>query len=97
METVKHTPGLLRVEKTEFNINIYQEGNYPIAIMIGNNQKSMDFATFIIHACNSHDALVSALGQLLDRLNYHGSIDPVREEGPIEDARTALTAATKET
>ena len=35
--------------------------------------------------------LYESLGQLLDRLDEHGSIDPVREEGPIEDARNALS------
>lgn len=34
--------------------------------------------------------LKEALSQLLDRLSYHGSIDPIREEGPIEDAKTIL-------
>lgn len=36
------------------------------------------------------DQLAEALSQLLDRLSTHGSIDPVREEGPINDAEIAL-------
>ncbi len=52
-------------------------------------------ASFIVRACNSHDALTEALSQLLDRLDHHGSIDPVREEGPILDARQALNQAKK--
>lgn len=36
--------------------------------------------------------LAEALSQLLARLDTHGSIDPVREEGPIEDARQALSS-----
>ena len=38
------------------------------------------------------DKITEALTQLLDRLDYHGNIDIVREEGPIEDARQALAA-----
>lgn len=37
--------------------------------------------------------LLEALAQLLDRLEYHGSIDLIREEGPIEDARNAVNKA----
>lgn len=37
--------------------------------------------------------LVDALGQLLDRLDHHGVLDIIREEGPIEDAREALERA----
>ena len=39
--------------------------------------------------------LLDALTQLMDRLNTHGSIDAIREEGPIEDARQAIIKATK--
>lgn len=38
--------------------------------------------------------MLEALTQLLDRLTFHGSIDPIREEGPIEDARAAIKSAT---
>ena len=34
--------------------------------------------------------MYEALRMLLDRLDEHGSIDCVREEGPIEDARNAI-------
>ena len=51
---------------------------------------------FLFRAANSHYKLVEALGQLLDRLDEHGTIDHVREEGPIEDARQALAEAEKE-
>ena len=34
--------------------------------------------------------LVETVEQLLDRLAFQGSIDPMREEGPIEDLREAL-------
>lgn len=37
--------------------------------------------------------LLEALEMLLDRLDEHGSIDPVREEGPIEDARNIIARA----
>lgn len=37
--------------------------------------------------------LLAALGQLLDRLDFHGNIDLVREEGPIDDARQAIAKA----
>lgn len=50
-------------------------------------------AELIVKAVNNHQPLIDALGQLLDRLSYHGSIDPVREEGAIEDARNALKSA----
>ena len=39
--------------------------------------------------------LFEALEQLLNRLDYCGCIDPVREEGPIEDARAAIARAKK--
>lgn len=35
--------------------------------------------------------LFEALTQLLSRLDYHGNIDLIREEGPIQDARDAIT------
>ena len=50
-------------------------------------------AEFIVRACNSHYALLEALTQLIDRLDYHGSIDLIREEGPIDDARQAIAQA----
>jgi hypothetical protein len=34
--------------------------------------------------------LMEALSQLIDRLDHHGDIDSVREEGPIDDARAVL-------
>ena len=37
--------------------------------------------------------MYEALTQLLDRLDYHGAIDAIREEGPIEDAKQALAKA----
>jgi len=37
--------------------------------------------------------LMDAVGLLIKRLDLHGSIDRIREEGPIEDARVALAAA----
>jgi len=40
--------------------------------------------------------LFDALGNLLDRLAIYGTIDHVREEGPIEDAKDAITLATAE-
>ena len=36
-------------------------------------------------------ALSDAGGLLLERLTQHGSIDPVREEAPLEDMRNALS------
>ncbi len=51
-------------------------------------------------SCAEYDEMVEerqnlrdALSQLLDRLDHHGSIDPIREEGPIQDARDALEKA----
>ena len=41
---------------------------------------------------STEQLLAEALSQLLDRLTEHGSIDPVREEGPIADAESALAA-----
>lgn len=35
--------------------------------------------------------LIESATMLLDRLDHHGSIDPVREEGPIEDLRRAIS------
>lgn len=35
--------------------------------------------------------LISAAEQLLDRLNYHGSIDLIREEAPIQDLLDAIS------
>ena len=37
--------------------------------------------------------LLEALKMLLDRLDYHGNIDMIREEGPINDARAAIAKA----
>lgn len=37
--------------------------------------------------------LVTYSNLLLDRLRHHGNIDPVREEGPIEDLDHAVTEA----
>ena len=48
---------------------------------------------FIVRACNSHLDLIETGQQLLDRLDEHGSIDPIREEGPIEDFRSAIEQA----
>lgn len=45
---------------------------------------------------NKEKAIKEALEQLLSRLNEHGSIHPVREEGPIQDAIDALNMETIE-
>ncbi len=37
--------------------------------------------------------LLETCKQLLNRIDYHGSIDPIREEGPLEDLRQAITKA----
>jgi len=37
--------------------------------------------------------LLGACKQILDRLDFHGSIDTVREEGPIEDLRQVIEEA----
>lgn len=37
--------------------------------------------------------LLEALKVLIDRLNFHGSIDVIREEEAIEQAREAITKA----
>ena len=50
-------------------------------------------AAFIVKACNLHDEIVEACQMLIDRLNYHGSIDPIREEGPIEDLKNLIAKA----
>lgn len=39
--------------------------------------------------------LIEASEQLLSRLDYHGSIDPIREEGAICDLREAILNAKK--
>ena len=69
--------------------------NFPYA-------EANDFANEIAEAFNSGEVrtlllnnvklrqLREALQQLIDRLDYHGSIDPIREEGPIADATAAL-------
>jgi len=38
----------------------------------------------------AHAALFDAATLILERLAYHGSIDPIREGGPIQDLRDAL-------
>ena len=45
------------------------------------------------HLITAAPALYEALSQLLSRLDFHGSIDVIREEGPVEDARQALALA----
>jgi hypothetical protein len=39
--------------------------------------------------------LKEAAAMILNRLDFHGSIDPVREEGPIEDLRNAIQKEVK--
>ena len=95
--TAQHTPGPWLIQSHTMADKEFAVGPVTIDYDDVDHDEQEANAAFIIRACNSYDALVSALGQLLDRLNYHGSIDPIREEGPIKDARTALTAATKET
>ena len=45
------------------------------------------------HLIASAPELLEALAQLIDRLDFHGGIDLIREEGPIEDARNAIAKA----
>ena len=39
--------------------------------------------------------LKEAAAMILNRLDFHGSLDPVREEGPIEDLRNAIQKEVK--
>lgn len=50
----------------------------------------IDFNLWMWHSDNQENNLRDVLSQLLDRLDTHGSIDPIREEGPIQDARDVL-------
>jgi hypothetical protein len=91
VETMKHTPGPWKYEQSTKTIRA-TPSNYWLATM-----DSWDGA--VNHDANAKliaaaPELLEALSMLLDRLDYHGNIDIVREEGPIEDARQAIEKAT---
>jgi hypothetical protein len=84
---VKHTPGPW-LARQMFS------GNWDICAEDGNGEtiaraREESNARLIAAA----PELLAALSQLLSRLAFYGSIDSVREEGPIEDARTAIRKA----
>lgn len=98
-KTMKHTKGTWY---TSGSVNIHEqriiadeETGQTIAVCYGrgehDNRKSETEAN--AHLIAAAPELLEACEMLLDRLNYHGNIDILREEGPIEDLRNAITKA----
>lgn len=100
---IKHTPLPWQNGKNGGgHTGIFNKRSNAIAVLgYGQDEEFFEYpkaeanAAFIVRACNNHYKLLEALDQLLDRLNEHGSIDRIREEGPIEDARNAIEEARK--
>lgn len=92
----QHTPGPWRLCQLSNDEATYGT-NAGRFIVVSND--GGDEITGAIH--NDDDAiliatapeLLEALTQLLGRLDHHGNIDLVREEGPIQDARAAIAKA----
>ena len=92
----KHTPGPWE-EGIDLGTNdsgtIYHSatGDVIVDTVSGKSKEEAEANAKLIAAAPD---LFDALGQLLDRLDHHGSIDTVREEGPIADAEAAIAKAT---
>ena len=96
---------LPKTERTPGNWKIDDADDLPLAIIEDTEDglgiiefcertpQNIANAAFIVKACNLHDEIVEACQMLIDRLNYHGSIDPIREEGPIEDLKNLIAKA----
>jgi hypothetical protein len=93
---MKHTKGPWSIRKTKFN----DDGMYSHDIYL---QKSLSHLKMIAHIYKYDEseanarliaeapAMLEALEMLMDRLNYHGTIDVIREEGPIADVRAIIS------
>jgi len=89
---MKHTKWIIDLE---IDIIFQDDGHVESLIEITNEDHS---ETIGYTASNAYARLIAsapelfeASRQLLDRLDFHGSIDIVREEGPIEDLRQVIS------
>jgi len=95
---IQHTPGPWKITNPNFEyLDIDSEKGQICSLFKGIDSTadiSEDEAIANSKLIVSAPELLNALTALIDRLNYHGNIDTIREEGPINDAINAINKAT---